>query len=386
MAKLNPSAVEQLLARRSQTPLVTIYMPTHNAGTPPNMSEDEVRFKNLQTRVMGILRASPEVDAQTGRKLANRLRDLADDRGFWESRTYGLAIFISPDDTVTFELPIDCDEYVAVDSRFHAAPIIGLLDQWVAFYVLVLSQKEMRLFAGDMYGLRPTDIEMPAAGTKGNGRKPENKPTKKHVPAPPTGGRPAYFDKGFPLVTKDDRLDFFRTTDQAVRKYADHICPLILAGPESDIEMYRSISQYTNILSGHVPSANSATTPHSLAPSILRLIGKEILSKRRRDATERYGRLAGSAPERASAELPAIQEAASKGRIATLLVKLIRNTADTVRDNKFAVPKLKFFPDEQMAVADHIILQTWRNHGNVVLIDDTSTTPPHPALAAIMRY
>lgn len=385
MAKLTASAVGDLLNKQRQTPLVSLYMPTHNAGTPPNMTEDQLRFKNLRHRTTEIIKASPKVDIRAGRALQNQLRNIADDLDFWENRTYGFAAFISPDDIAVVDLPIDCDEYVSVDSRFHVSPLIGLLGQWLEFYVLVLSQKEMRLFAGDLYGLRPTDIDLPTADTSTRQRQ-EGLPEKIHTPSPSERGRPEYFGKRFPLTTKEDRLDFFRATDRAVRKYADPKCPLILAGPEQDIEMYRSISQYPHILSDHVASTNSATTPRSLTPAIMQLVSKEIMSKRRRDVVERYHRLAGNAAQRASSELAAIRDAAHKGRVDTLLIKLIRNTTDTVRDNKTNVPKLQFFPAEQMAIADAIALQTWRDHGNVVLLDDTSTAPFNAALAAIMRY
>lgn len=384
MTTLQPSTIKKLLDEMQPAPLVTIYMPTHSAPTPPNLSEDRRRFKNIRSKVLEILRASPEIDIKSKRAIEQQLNDLEEDLIFWENRTFSVAMFISQSTITTVDLPIDSDEYVAVDSQFHITPLLGLVHECVDFNVLVVSKKHPMLFTGNMYGLKVSDVQLPEVASKTDRRKTDE--TSRAVHVPPKGrGRQEYFGDNFPLVNQDDVLHFFRAIDRVVKKHIPKTCLLVLAGPEQDVSIYRSISSIPNISKGHIESANSATTPHDLSPFAQALVHAEAVQPKREEDVARYNRLANGT-ERASGELAAIQDAADKGRVETLIIKLIRTTTDTIRDNKQPTPKIHFPVDEQMAVIENVALRTWRNQGMVRLIEDTLTTPPNTALAAIFRY
>lgn len=383
MAILSRPAIKTLLESAPPAPLVSIYLPTHSAPTPPNLTEDRRRFKNIRNKVLEILKASPEVDVKSTQAIERQLSSLEDDLHFWETRTLSVAIFISLDDTVTIDLPIDSDEYVAVDSHFHVTPLLGLVNECMEYSVLVLSKKHPMLFSGNMYGLKSTDVQLPEAQSS-RGHEQENQANTTHLP-PKGKGRQDYFGNNFPLVTREDIIHYFKAIDQVVQKNLPKSCVLVLAGPEPDVSTYRSISTIPTISKGHIESANSATTPHDLSPFAWALVQEENIRLQRQDELDRFSRLSNG-PERASSELAAIQNAADTGRIDTLIIKLIRTTADTVRDNKQAAPKIHFPTDEQMAVIEAVALQTWRNQGKISLIEDTSTVPPNSAIGAIFRY
>lgn len=384
MAKLTIPVIQTLLETAHPAPLITIYMPTHSAPTPPNRSEDRRRFKNIKNRVLEIIKAMPEIDLKSAQAVEGRLSELEEDFNFWENRTLSVAIFITLKDTFTVELPIDCDEYVAVDSHFHITPLLGLVNECMEYSVLVISKKRPMLFSGNMYGLKSTDIALPEAQSS-RGHEQENHADAVHVP-PKGKGRQDYFGTNFPLVSREDVLHYFKAIDQVVQKHIPKSCLLVLAGPEPDVSTYRSISNFPQISKGHIESANSATTPHELSPFAWALVQEESIRLQRMAELERFSRLANNGKERASSELAAIQSAADSGRIDTLIIKLIRTTADTVRDNKYATPKLHFPVDEQMAVIENLAQQTWRNQGKISLIEATSMVPPHSALGAIFRY
>ena len=383
MARLSRPAIQTLLESRHPAPLISIYLPTHSAPTPPNLSEDRRRFKNIKNRVLEIIKATPEIDLKSAQTIEQRLIDLEEDLRFWENRTLSVAIFISLDETLTIDLPIDSDEYVAVDSHFHVTPLLGLVNECMDYSVLVVSKKHPMLFSGDMYGLKSTDVQLPEAHSS-RGHAQENHAQSTHVP-PKGKGRQDYFGNNFPLVTREDTIHYFKAIDQVVQKNVPSSCVLVLAGPEPDVSTYRSISNIPQISRAHIESANSATTPHDLSPFAWAVVQEENIRLQRQDELERFSRLSNG-PGRASSELATIQNAADAGRIDTLIIKLIRTTADTVRDNKQATPKLHFPVDEQMAVIEAVALQTWRNQGKISLIEDTSTVPPNSALGAIFRY
>lgn len=386
MSKLNKSDLQALLDNIWPAPLITVYMPTHSAPTPPNMTEDRRRFKNLRSRVVQVIKASPEVSYKARQSIERRLQEIEDDLNFWEHRTHGIAIFITQTSTSTFDLPIDCDEYIAVDSYFHTVPLFGFFYDWVDYYVLIVSKKHPMLFSGNTYGLRNIHASLPVAQV-GRRHKHEDLPNTVHVISKGKG-RQEYFGNSYPLVTKEESLHFYRALDRSVQKNMakNQSHPLILAGTEEDVCIYRSVSSYAHMLPGHIESANSPTSPHQLTSAATSFVCRAILHKRHQEQQERFMRLAHASSGRASSDLATIRDAAAEGRIETLIVKLVRTTADTVRESLTATPKIHFPPNEQMAAIEYIAMLTWRDHGNIMLINDTATVPPNTIIGAIFRY
>ena len=386
MAKLTTDAIRSLLLSPPLAPAVTLYMPTHPTHSPPNMYEDEVRYKNLRAWAMEVIHNQPDIDNRTAQAIDEMLGQLQENLEFWESQRQGLAVFVSPKGVTTLELPIDSDPYIAVDVRFHVAPLLALLHQMINYYVLVVSQKEPLLFEGDMYELLPAPtIPLPASGHSGSvtieeGNRPNRLPPKR------SNSRPEYFGGAFPVMNEEERLNFFKNVDRSLREHGDRKRPLILAGTEQDIAGFRRVSEYHNILPGQLTNAITSRDIPKLHRGAIAMIRQEIITKKRRSTVSRYEQLLGDGSGRATADLAAIEDAANKGRIETLLLKTIRITADTIRAGMTQVPKLVFLPEEQMAVADYIAVQTWRNQGEVLSQEDAPQLPPAGVLGAIFRY
>lgn len=387
MTKLTSDLIAELLLNSSSGPAVTIYMPTHPAHSPPNMSEDQLRYKNLHSRAIDIIRNTPEVNNDVLAAIDQHLESIQEDLGFWEEQMRGLAILANPDGITTVQLPIDCDEYLAVDERFHVSPLLGLLYNLDKYYVLLISEKEPLLFSGDMYNLREMNIPMPASGRSGSLTLEENKLAERLAPQR-VDSQPTYFGANSPVTNDGERLQFFHLVDRAIRSETKALCPLILAGTEEDIADYRRISDYPNILAGQLPNATTEADIRRIFPEAVAIIRKEIIAPRRQQVLERYEQLLGNGSGLASDDPAAIEDAADKGRIHTLLLRMIRYTSDTLGNGTAEVPKLVFLPDEQMAIADYVAIQTWRNRGTIMPLEDKSDvpTPTGTVMSAIFRY
>lgn len=385
MAQPTEDTIRELLLSPPRAPAVTIYMPTHETHSPPNMYEDEVRFKNLRSRALDIMRADEDIDYKTAQQIDTALLNLEESLAFWESRTQGLVVLADPKSVTTLELPFGCDEYVAVGERFHVSPVIGLLHQLPAYYILLVSVKEPLLLSGDSYTLLPADIPLPASGHSGSETLRESKRLDRLAPKR-SDTQPEYFGGAFPVTNDDERLNFFKNLDRAIREGADQKRPLILAGTTQDVAGYRAVASYRTILPGQLPYANTEADLRKLHHDAHTLIEQAVLRKEREAVAERYEQLAAGTG-RATAEIAAIEDAADDGRVDTLIMKLTRRTSDNIHSGTADVTKLVFFPDEQMATADYLAVQTWRNRGTVVLMDDTPELPPRNApLGAIFRY
>lgn len=128
-------------------PLISLYLPTARFG--PEVMQGPIRLKNLLT----------EVRERTGARNGGRLDEalgpldaLLVDDGFWNRQADGLALFVGPSEVVgpagyiAHQLPVAVEELAVVGSRFDLRPLLGAVSRGRSFYVLALSQKQVRAF------------------------------------------------------------------------------------------------------------------------------------------------------------------------------------------------------------------------------------------------
>src|SRR6266540_5468550 len=161
MQDLTQASIAALLTGK-EAPLVTIYAPMHITASPPHMTENQIRLKNLTHKAADILRTDYQ---HAGKRMAELLQAQVDsylnNLEFWEHQTEGLLLCADSQQVQTFHLPIDTEEYVAVDNCYHLAPVLALLDDEQSFYVLAVAQHNPKLFAGSMYGLCEMEVDLP---------------------------------------------------------------------------------------------------------------------------------------------------------------------------------------------------------------------------------
>lgn len=388
MEELNRDAIAELLSKEPKAPAVTIYLPTHRAATPPNMTEDQIRFKNLFNKAIDILK-----NRDDGRELEQtmraRMEELLEDREFWENHTEGLLICIRPDLMRMFHLPVDTEEYVAVADHFHLAPIFGVLQDMQEFYVLTIAQHSPAIFRGNMYDLQATDIELPETMEAGLNIDEVNQKSEQQASARGSSmNLTGTFNGrgGARNPAEEDRLRFWRMVDQIVCSKAETKLPIILAGIESEVVEYRNISKYPKLLDTALHGSFSGVNPHDLFPQALEIIRKEVLNPMHDNVIAEYKRAKGQAPELAAHDIAAIRDAAEKGKIDKLLVADIRYTTDTVRDNTEPVPVITFPPEESAQAVHDIAYRVWNTSGQVVDIEANHMPERGALMLATLRY
>lgn len=133
------------LSQQQDGLLVSIYMPTRPVG--PETRENPIRLKNLvvaaETKLIERGTRAPEA-----RAMLKPAQQLVDDYDFWQHQNTDLALFISSDLLRTYRLPLKFEELVVVGYRFHLKPLVPFLSADGRFYLLALSQNEVRLFQG----------------------------------------------------------------------------------------------------------------------------------------------------------------------------------------------------------------------------------------------
>jgi hypothetical protein len=123
-------------------PAAAVYLPTHRAGR--EIRQDPIRLKNLLSAVAERLAASlrkPEIDA-----LVAAAETLVGDDDFWRQQEQGLAIFLAPGFHRVRKLPIPVSEEAVVGDHFYRTPLLELLEDAGAFWLLTISAKHTRVY------------------------------------------------------------------------------------------------------------------------------------------------------------------------------------------------------------------------------------------------
>lgn len=381
MQDLTHESIATLLAAEGAEPKVTIYIPMHISGSPPHMTENQIRFKNL------IHKAADELKIQGHKQLADELCIHIDERmedlAFWESQTEGLLICARRGAIEYFHLPVDTEEYVAVDNCYHLAPVLALLGDEQSFYVLALSQHKPKLFSGSMYGLCEMEVGMPdsieaSLNIDENNQRSEQSQSMGQGVA--FNGRGGVRDP-----RQEERLRFFRLVDSIVYNATERALPLVLAGTDTETAEYRTLSKYPNIAKQTVSGSFTDTKAHGLFEPAYKIIHDEHILARRQNALETYRRMEGTRKERVATDPLTIAEAAKQGRIDTLLITLRRNTADTVRDTAKAVERITFPKAELSTLINKTAAAVAQASGRIINLEVGSIGQNIP-VTAVLRY
>lgn len=149
MDLLRRSDLHQLL-ETSATPCVSLFTPTFRAGKETPQNPVRVRKGLDEARVR--LTAMGLRDADTS-ELLKPGRGLLADTGFWHEQGDGLALFLAPGVSRVFRLPVAVPDLLVVSERFHVRPLLAALWPDLPYYVIALSQREVRLLHCSRFGV-----------------------------------------------------------------------------------------------------------------------------------------------------------------------------------------------------------------------------------------
>ncbi len=386
MQNVNREAVEELLAINNPSPAVTIYLPMHTTASPPHMSENQIRFKNLIHKAVGQLDAHG-MDKQLAEELESTLSDHYNDLNFWEHQAPGLLVCARPGVMKMLRMPVDTEEYVAVDDSFHLAPVLAMLHEMPTYYVLSISQHNPHLFKGDRYGLYPSGIELPASVQAALQIDEDNQKSENQGSATGPSTNTGWFNGrgGARNPEEADRHNFLRRIDNIVHNSADRSMPIILAGISAEIAEYRTVNKHPKILEGTIHGSFAHAKPEELFKHAWEIIEQEIIIPERTAAINEYNRIEGANPDRTARDRQAIIQAAEQGRVDKLLAMMGRYTSDTIRDTTKAVAKITFPEPEVSKSINQLSIKVWQASGSIFNL--TPSEMPHGAnMVARLRY
>lgn len=382
MDTLSKKELEEL-AGKPEGPCASIFLPTHRAGAETR--QDPIRLKNLlrQARERLVVRGlrTTEVD-----RILEPAQGLLENELFWRHQADGLALFLSSGVFHSYRLPLSFGELAVVTDRYHLKPLLPLLAGDGRFYVLALSQNEVRLLGASRYSADEVELgdDVPESLADALKFDDPEKQLQFHTGSSGGGGRTAVFHgHGGEDDSKDDILRYFRKIDRGLRDILKgQEAPLVVAGVDYLLPIYREANTYPGLVKEGATGNPEELSVEELHERAWKIVGPRF-SEARREAAERYAELAGTG--RTSTDPREVILGAYYGRVDTLFV------ASSVRrwgtfDPGTGEVNLHDEPEaEDGDLLDFAAVQTVLN-GGAAYLTDLDKVPGGADVACVFRY
>lgn len=363
-------------------PAVSILMPTHRAG--PDIRQDPIRLKDL-LREVGRQLEDRGLAASDISRLVGPGHDLVADRAFWRRQEDGLALYAAPNFFRTYPAPQRFRPLAVVSERFHVTQLFPLVSINRHFYVLALSQKDIRLIEATRTTAVEVDLgDLPRTLSEALLTDTPEQGLQHHLGTVAGASRGAVFHGYDPGLDdhKESIREFFHRIDRGIRPLlSDRTAPLILAGVDFLLPIYREANTHPGLLAEGILG-----NPESLSASALQSRAWELVRPHLEAAqaarADGYHNLAGTG--RASADLPTVLRAAFEGRVDELFVAAAERWG-AFEPGSGAVS----LRDRPGAVAEDLLnlaaIYTFQRAGTVHVLDG-QRVPGGGEIAATFRY
>lgn len=382
---LNPTDLKSLIAQQGKW-CVSLYMPTHRLGR--EQQQDPVRLKNLLAKAEADLLANglrrPKVQ-----KLMQPAEELLWDMDFWQHQSDGLAMFLSNEFFEKYRLPTGFKELLLITKNFHTKPLLPLLNRVGRFYILFVSLNNIRLFQGTADMIHEITLKFPTSMDQALRMDDPEKYLNLHSASRSTNeakGGTAIFHGHDPAdEEKKNIARFFQSVNQGLNELLeDKNLPMILAGVDHILPIYREVCTYDNILEDSIPGNPDKENLKDIHQQACQ-IAAPIFEESQKKAVEKFEQLKGQQSALATSDLSEAVKAAKFGQVETMFVPLDEQKwgrYDT-RNNK-VIPESKPRPENE-DLLDLAATETILNSGQVFAVP-REQLPGDGDLAAILRF
>ena len=385
MNVIRPEDLRKLAAPRPKL-CVSIYMPLH--GSQPDSQQDVIRLKNLLDQARDVLRArgmrQTDIDA-----LLEEPRALETNGLFWRSTgKKGLVLLVESKVLHWGRSHVEFEEFLAVEKRFHLAPLVRAFFEPERMLVLAVSANAVRLYRADRETLTPIPL-------------PESFP--KSLSEVEKGTE---FDKGLQYHTsaahgiggarvgilhghgtpKDDQKTLLKEYLRSVVRHLEPVLkhessPLVLAAVKSLQPIFRELCRYPYLLPEGV-----IASPDSIAESELHRRALEAAGPNRQAnmqaAYDRYVQL--QTTDRVAYHIEQILPATDHGRVEVLFAASGSHIWGRF-DGAGSVAVHRDRQPEDIDLLDLAVSKTIEN-GRSVYVLDPKAVPSREPIAAILQW
>jgi len=371
------------LCEHKGTPLVSIYVPTYRSS---HNQEDQLRFKNALKKTHQQLQSHGMKDKEADAYL-RPARKLLDQPKFWSYLSDGLAVFIGTDFFHHEILPITFDEFVYVGERFHLSPMLPMLNGKNRFFLLALSQNQIRFFEGDRYSITPIDIDdlVPQSMEDIFDLSDVREHLQHHSVGAEGGQNAVYHGQG---QGEDDRRDdirkYFKDVNDGLMKILqDEKLPMVIACVDYLLPLYKEVNDYPYLMDKNVSGNPDQDDPVLLHEKAWEVV-KDKFNVTFEADKERFG--AEMAAEEASASIPDIISAAYYQKVETLFLRKGEHQFGQFDPDKNATTLHETYEVNDRDLLDLAAVHTHLNGGRVYLLEREEMPVPTANANAIYRF
>ncbi|MFH0847699.1 MAG: hypothetical protein V1894_06590 [Chloroflexota bacterium] len=321
MDTLSKEELRELVEERADF-CVSIYMPTHRTGS--DLQQDRIRLKNLLSQAQGKL-VTAGIRSAEAKKFLSPAQKTMEGSPLWQERADGLAMFISTRLFRYYQLPNRFEEKLVVGKRFTIKPLLPLVGSDRSFYLLAVSQNNVRLFRSTEYSHTEINLEnvVPKSRREALRYDEYERQLGYHTRTTPAvgGGRrgAVYYGQGAASDSaKNAILRYFQQIDRGLRQFlGEEKSPLVFAGVDYLLPIYQEANTYQHLLGSAVTGNPDTLSTEKLHQQALKLV-KPVFEKAKEEALAEYRRIAGHGFT--STDIAEIVPAAYRGRVTTLFL------------------------------------------------------------------
>lgn len=363
---------------------VSVYLPTHRKGLEVNTNTDLIPFKNALQDVANTLKGKG-VDQTKIQSMLEPGYELVRNESFWRDMSQGLAVFFSEGYFKYVKMPDTPAQEMHINNSFMLKQLVNAMTVKEYFYLLVVSKKQVKCFRADAFGMTPMELpELPSGldYTQDPADPQYQKLNNAGATHPTSGtfqGHGSNNDNQKELLAQymeevDDRIwDEFLHRENV---------PLVLAGVEYLLPIYRSVSDYKNIWPEVITGSHEHDDINSLFQQARELM-EPYFRERTKKALEMYANQSATA---LTSSIPAdVVPAAHYSRIWHLFVRKEEHIWGTFNEMENVLTVHEEKQDGDECLIDKTVIKTILNGGDVHFLSQEDM-PSDSSIAALMRY
>lgn len=376
--------VRELIAL-NETPWVSLFL----APYPPGETiQRATQLENLLRRGEAELAASGH-DRNGAHAMLAPVWAMTDARALEEYQDAGLAFYVAPGQFHLYRLPQRVNDAVIVGRRPFIKPLLIPRPATDSFYVLALSKSRVRLLHATPSGVTPVPLpDAPAGIDDLTQTDPTGRQAQRHVTPSTRGGASGAMYPGHGGNVFDEKAEvqrYLQAVSSAVERALNRAHdPLVLAGVDYVVSMYRSLNGYAHVVDDHISGSPDHISDEALCERGARVLMAH-LSRLATDERDRFETLLQHTPPRASTNLRSILPAAHAGRVARLLIASDLQVWGRYNPDDETVS----LHDEPLPGDDDLLdiaAQQTLLHGGEAVAMPAADIPGNNGVAAVFRY
>lgn len=362
---------------------ISIYVPTHPAGVEVNEKQDAIRFKSAVQALQSEL-LDQKMDSRKIEHMLKPCFELFQDADFWNDQSAGLATFLAPGFVKIFRLPYSVNEERHIGAAFMLSKLMpAIQDQ--KFFVLSLSKHDAKFYEGNAWGLTHKLIPGLPNGIDDVVHLEEKQDLQLFRQGGGGQGGANFHGHGEGQLGDKTNLEvYFKEVDRTLFQEVLHQeqAPLILAGVEYLLPIYRSASKYRHIADQGILGNQEHENNYALFTKVQEIVKPYFDEETRKRLQNYYDNIAtpltSSIPE-------TVIKASYYAQVSDLFIckdTHLWGTFNTT-DGTVIIHTEKQNGDE--CLIDRAAINTYLNGGSVYLLN-AERMPKESIIAAFLRY